>query len=322
MFNFAERNHSIVCRMNHPFVSVIIPNYNHASFLDERISSILNQNYDAFELIILDDKSTDNSQNVINKYKDDSHVSHIIYNDENSGSPFIQWQKGFELAKGELIWIAESDDYCESNLLRILVTQFEKNSNCSLAFCRTVKVDVNGHKLSEEGLSANMSLDGKTFVRDYMSRYNYIVNASSALFDKKAITGIDNAYTTFRGCGDWVFWIEIAMCGDVAYVDAPLNYFRQHGTNTTAQQTRTGKGEYEIIKVARYLRGKQYIGKKEFFRIQVVHVSSLKFGKMKSFFPDDIKKDIVKAWHVGFMGNAVVVVLQILHSLGFNIIKR
>jgi glycosyltransferase involved in cell wall biosynthesis len=55
--------------MNNPLVSVIIPNYNHARFLDERIQSILNQTYQNFEVIILDDKSSDNSVEVINKYK-------------------------------------------------------------------------------------------------------------------------------------------------------------------------------------------------------------------------------------------------------------
>lgn len=88
--------------MNKPLVSVIIPNYNHAQFLDERIQTVLNQTYQNFELIILDDKSTDNSLEVINKYKNDPHVSEIVVNEENSGSTFKQWHKGFELAKGLL----------------------------------------------------------------------------------------------------------------------------------------------------------------------------------------------------------------------------
>ena len=91
-------------------VSIIIPNYNHAKFLDERIQSVLNQTYQNFELIILDDKSSDNSVEVINQYKDDPRVSSIIINKDNSGSTFKQWYKGIEIAKGEIIWIAESDD--------------------------------------------------------------------------------------------------------------------------------------------------------------------------------------------------------------------
>ena len=108
--------------MDYPFVSVIIPNYNHAAYLDERIQSVLKQTYQNFELIILDDCSPDNgaSRDVIEKYRDNPHVCHIIYNEANSGFTFKQWHKGMELEKGELIRIAESDDACEKTLLDTL----------------------------------------------------------------------------------------------------------------------------------------------------------------------------------------------------------
>ena len=67
-------------------ISVIVPNYNHASFLKQRIDSILNQTFQDFELIILDDCSTDNSREIIETYRNHLKVSHIIYNTENSGS--------------------------------------------------------------------------------------------------------------------------------------------------------------------------------------------------------------------------------------------
>ena len=101
----------------YPLVSVIIPNFNHAPYLEQRLESVFNQTYQNFEVIILDDHSTDNSMEIIMRYKDNPHVSHIIENDINSGKVFKQWNKGFHLAKGELIWIAESDDFCELNML-------------------------------------------------------------------------------------------------------------------------------------------------------------------------------------------------------------
>lgn len=93
-------------------VSVIVPNYNHAQYLDIRLKSILAQTYTDFEIIILDDNSIDNSKEIIKRYEKDVHISHIICNKTNSGSPFIQWNRGFQYAKGDLIWIAESDDCC------------------------------------------------------------------------------------------------------------------------------------------------------------------------------------------------------------------
>lgn len=91
----------------HPLVSIIIPNYNHAKYLDERIESCINQTFQDFEIIILDDCSPDNSKEVIEKYRNHPKVTNIIYNTTNSGSTFIQWNKGFEPAKGKYIWIGE-----------------------------------------------------------------------------------------------------------------------------------------------------------------------------------------------------------------------
>ena len=112
-----------------PLASVIIPNYNHAKYLEERIQSVLNQTYQNLELILLDDKSTDNSLEVINKYRDNPHVSQIVVNEHNSGSAFKQWHRGIELAIGELIWIAESDDYCSPTFLEVLVNNHIARSN-------------------------------------------------------------------------------------------------------------------------------------------------------------------------------------------------
>ncbi|MEG2479884.1 MAG: glycosyltransferase family 2 protein, partial [Mucinivorans sp.] len=95
--------------MSTPKVSIIVPSYNHAPYLKERLDSILGQTFRDFELIILDDSSTDNSQQIIEQYSSEPRVSHVVYNKINSGNTFVQWQKGVDLAQGEWIWIAESD---------------------------------------------------------------------------------------------------------------------------------------------------------------------------------------------------------------------
>lgn len=92
-------------------VSIIIPNFNHAAYLEQRIESVLKQTFQEFELILLDDSSTDKSWEIMMHYADHPLVSHCIRNEINSGSPFKQWKKGFDLAKYDLIWIAESDDF-------------------------------------------------------------------------------------------------------------------------------------------------------------------------------------------------------------------
>jgi hypothetical protein len=106
----------------HPKVSVIIPNYNHVAFLKQRIESIINQSYGNIEIIILDDFSNDGSQDVIRDYcKKNNDIIKSIMNDTNSGNVFLQWKKGIDNSDGELIWICESDDFCENDFLEIMV---------------------------------------------------------------------------------------------------------------------------------------------------------------------------------------------------------
>lgn len=245
-----------------PLVSVIIPNYNHARFLDERIESVLNQTFQNFEIIILDDKSSDNSVDVINKYKDNPHVSHVVINEQNSGKVFYQWHKGFELARGLLIWIAESDDKCLPTLLEELVQEFKRNKNLVLAFTRTVCFTDDGHEsISYGDIKDNRTerMDGHKFISKYMAGGCYVTNASSALFRKDIALIIDNQYTTFKGAGDRLFWIEIAEKGNVAIVNKPLNYCRRHGNNVTNRNITSGLLQREDKRIMDYLSNNHLI---------------------------------------------------------------
>lgn len=251
--------------MKTPLVSVIIPNYNHAQFLDERIQSVLNQTYQNFEVIILDDKSTDNSLEIINKYRDNPHISHIVVNDENSGSTFKQWYKGFDLAKGELIWIAESDDSCDPTMLETLVKGLVDN-NAVLAFCKSCKYDKDGNKSffeHQKNLNEDISASGKDFIINYMIRHNSVANASSAVFNREVSMSLDKTYMGMRGEGDWLFWIELMEMGNIYFSNQALNYFRFHNTNTTSTLTYKGVNPVEHKVIYDYLIEHAYIVGKE-----------------------------------------------------------
>ncbi|MBQ3320550.1 glycosyltransferase family 2 protein [Candidatus Saccharibacteria bacterium] len=112
-------------------VSVILPNYNYSKYLKSRLSSILSQTYPLYELIILDDASTDDSIKIIEsllpKIKENYPALKISFlkNEQNSGKAILQWQKGFELATGDYIWIAEADDLSNKNFLEEAVKGFD-----------------------------------------------------------------------------------------------------------------------------------------------------------------------------------------------------
>lgn len=245
-----------IMKSNH-YVSVIVPNYCHAKYLDQRFESILNQTYQNFELIILDDCSPDDgaSRAVIEKYRDNPHVSHIVYNEVNSGSTFKQWEKGMNLAKGELVWIAESDDYCEPTLLERLTKEFENDDNLSLAYCRSQKVDADGNpiKIFQIDCFRNLHLSSSEYVRRFMLIDNHCENASACLFRKDVALNIGKEYMNYVAGGDYLFWVEIAEKGNVVILKDRLNYFRQHNNKVTPHKVRQGINAKEAYKTANYI---------------------------------------------------------------------
>jgi len=244
-------------------VSVIIPNYNHARFLDERIQSVLQQTYQNFELIILDDCSPDGgaSREVIERYRHDPHVSHIVYNEVNSGSAFRQWHKGMELARGEYIWLAESDDSCDRRLLERLVERLEA-TGAVMSFCRSEQYDVDGvksHYAWQDCLTGDFTMDGRRFINAYLANLNRVANASGVVFRRDVALAVDTCYTQMRGEGDHLFWIMLAERGRVCFVSESLNYFRSHAENTTTKNLRSGTGLKEHKSVYDYLVNGGYL---------------------------------------------------------------
>lgn len=309
--------------MRYPLVSIIIPNYNHAKFLNQRIDSILYQTYTNYEIIILDDMSLDNSVEIIKQYQNNKHVSHIVINEENSGSPFKQWKKGFDLAKGELIWIAESDDTCKKTLLETLVKEFQKDEKCTVAFCKSTKIDSDNNPIGEEGLKNDIHMDGRKFIKKYLSRYNYIANASSAVFKKDILNHVDWSFTSYRGCGDWIMWVEIVSLGNVAYIHTPLNCFRKHNANTTKQQAFNGQNEIEGALVYKFMLEKKLINYKEELRARLSHIYSIKYGKQHTFYSEETKKILISSWRQTTLINCVLWFVHIIQkNTGIQIIKR
>ncbi len=242
-------------------VSVILPNYNHALYLRERIDSILNQTYRDFELIILDDKSSDNSRDIIEEYRGEERVSNIVYNEDNSGNTFIQWNRGFELAKGEYIWIAESDDFAEPTFLAKCVEQLDANSDAAYCFADSNFVDANSKIISHEFerlvLPTNgesvIKYEGVDFIVNNLLFDNRVYNASMVVFRKSYIALMSDKYRNFRSCGDWLFWAEMAYHGDVVRVAERLNNFRQHSNKVSERAKKDNKATTESIFIILYL---------------------------------------------------------------------
>ena len=245
-------------------VSVIIPNYNHSPFLEQRIQSVLNQTYRDFEVIILDDCSTDNSREIIENFRGHEKVSEIVFNEQNSGSTFKQWEKGISLAKGEWIWIAESDDWCELNFLEE-VTKDEVTSSADIviSYCGSIVFSENRIIGYPKAKYFNRQLNGLDFIREDLSKGNSINNASMCIFRKLAVPDFQ-LIREYKFCGDWLFWIMLSEKGLIRYSGKCLNYFRKHGSDVSGNSYRSGIFHKEFLEILKYLKGKNHITHSQF----------------------------------------------------------
>jgi len=220
--------------------SVIIPNYNHAAYLPGRIDSVLSQTYPNFELIILDDCSTDNSRNIIESYRARLKSSRIIFNEKNSSSPFSQWIKGIELAKNEWIWIAESDDFADPDFLQEAAKAIQQHDSTGLFYCDGLILETANKSASKKFSDQKNQIfktkkwdhsyfqKGLTELNEYLKFDNTVNNASGIVFKKTLLIEASQKLKDFMYFGDWYLYIQLCGVADIYYCNRPLNYYRKH----------------------------------------------------------------------------------------------
>ncbi|WP_299289339.1 glycosyltransferase [uncultured Mucilaginibacter sp.] len=236
-------------------VSIIVPNYNHCSFLKDRLESILNQTYTNFEIIILDDASTDCSNGLIRAYQTHVQVKHVVFNEKNSGSPFLQWKKGLELANGKYIWIAESDDIARLNFLETLIPILQSNPQLVLAYTDSEREESEWRKITKFTQQKIEVFEGETFVRQKMTSSPAIVNASAVVFKRETLQEeILSQANNYKTAYDWLLWCSIILKGKVAFYPLKLNFFRKHINSTSLTSTQQGLFVIEGLKVLSYLK--------------------------------------------------------------------
>ena len=238
-----------------PEVSIVVPNYNHARFLKQRIDSILNQTYQNFELILLDDCSTDNSRDIIEEYRKHPQVTQIVYNTRNGGTPFRQWQKGITLATGKWVWIAESDDYAAPSFLETLITLLQNRPSAGIAFGGSVYIDDKG--IAGEDLSiyhTEFYRNGIEEIKSRLWKECTIHNVSSCLMKQNlaqlAIKGLEH----YKACGDWMLYIKMLQHTGLVFTPQKLNYFRYYHNNISSRASKCGLWESEGVNVLKYIR--------------------------------------------------------------------
>lgn len=246
-------------RRANPLVSVVVPNYNYARYLEQRMESILDQTFKDFEIILLDDASTDGSVEVLERYKGLGCVSRMVVNEENTGNPFVQWMRGIRLAKGKYVWIAEADDLSCPDFLETCVGWAEKEPDVSVCHVGSKVIDAEGDV--ERGdvnrwgrRQGAASFDGTLYAERNLYWRNYIRNASGAIFRREYALSLQSCpFWEMRYVGDWMFWFEMSLKGKVVEVYKELNLFRQHPGKVTVASARRGEGVREDIRVVGHM---------------------------------------------------------------------
>ena len=269
-----------------PTVSVIVPNYNHARFLRRRIDTILDQTYSDFELILLDDYSTDESRAILREYASDPRVR-LEFNEVNSGSTYRQWNKGVRLAEGKYVWIAESDDYADERFLERLIEIIERREKIAFAFCRSWRVTeddrlkgfedayLQSHYQGPYRWDVDFCAEGQQEFQNNFLFINPVPNASAVVFRKAEYERVGGADESMILCGDWKLWAAMALAGRIAYVSAPLNYYRLHHATVRSNTARKSMSVsvLESLQVVRWILDRVTLSPAELVQVYEAHAA-------------------------------------------------
>lgn len=248
-----------------PRVSVVVPNYNYAHFLPGRISTIESQEVPVYELILLDDCSSDVSETVIKNIIQDSALDiKFVCNKTNSGSVFSQWHKGVELATGDLVWIAEADDLSEPEFLTDVLQGFV-DPDVVLSYCESKQINSDGKVLCDNYLDYVADIDSERWLKPYiregrdeivdaLSVKNTIPNVSAVVFRRdilsEVLTHEKDQVSQFSVAGDWYIYAKVLERGKIAFNPYSFNLHRRH-TNSVTNASLNFSQFAEIVRVQR-----------------------------------------------------------------------
>lgn len=230
-----------------PRVSVIVPNYNYARLLHERIHTIVRQTIAPFEIIVLDDASTDGSAALIAEMQKTMELR-FVANAINSGSVFRQWRKGVEMARGDYVWIAEADDLSSPLFLETALQAFADHDPV-MSYTESLQMGADGEILVHHYRDYLADLDPGRWLKPYvhsgigeitevMAVKNSVPNVSAVVFRREVLQTVLNEHMdeigSYKFAGDWALYVRLLEHGEIAFNPAPLNSHRRHAGSVTS----------------------------------------------------------------------------------------
>lgn len=224
--------------MNNPKISVVFTSYNHKEYLKQAIDSLLTQTFRDFELIIIDDCSTDGSQEILREYAKIDERVRLTINKKNSGSYVYSTNQGASMAVAPYIIFAQCDDYADPQQIEKLVAAIDTH-NVDVVFSCSRLIDEKGGILGydydgrEKLFKAKYAQDSvieKHDAQKLLLKSCIVPNLSAALIKKSLFDKLGGLSSQFLVLADWDFWLKASIYTDFFYIREPLNNFRQHST--------------------------------------------------------------------------------------------
>ncbi len=218
-----------------PKISVIMPVYNGENYLNECIDSILNQTFDDFELIIINDASTDSTWKIINEYAQKDQRIRLCKNQENLGL-IKSLNKGLNLAQGEYIARQDADDLSMLDRFQKQVEILDKYSNVILVSCDIETIDSHGNSKGFLQRACDSSL-----VNWYLLFYNHIAGHSQVMFRRKPVLDMGGYSHQNHYSEDYELWSRLSRVGDIHILPEVLLKQRFHDASLCAKRGKDQK---------------------------------------------------------------------------------
>lgn len=205
-----------------PLVSVVIPNYNHTRFISNAIQSVLAQDYLNYEIIVVDDGSTDGSRDAVARFGEK--IRYIWQ--KNQGLAGAR-NTGIRVAAGELIGLLDADDEWRPDYLEQMLALVEKHPEGWVYYCMAQCMDVDGHVLPQYvgGPPVEPNL-----LYQVLLRANFII-PSTVIFRRKTIVEFGCFDVGLRSCEDWDLWLRLLPIGKIVGTSQSLVRYRVHGNS-------------------------------------------------------------------------------------------
>jgi len=224
---------------NSPLVSVVIPTYNCARYLPDAVASVWAQTRDAFEIIVIDDGSTDKTKVALKPFMDK-----IFYIDfvNNKGLPFAR-NTGIQQSQGEYVAFLDADDIWLPEKLQTSLDYFERYPEIGMVYSKHINIDEKG--CIRAGKIKRSLPSGNIFQKLY-SEENFVI-CSSVVVRKEVFYTAGTFDTGLINCQDWDLWLRIAYYYKVAGINKALTKYRHSSKSLSKNRTNVLKYQKVVL---------------------------------------------------------------------------